>query len=185
MIARLTKSPSVILRFPLALLRSGILPLALTTALMAPPSVAAGPARSSTALIRTIDLGETVDWYRDKLGFRVVSDLTRVQARTVVLERSGFLIEVTEDDRAVPSSPLSAPEVEVTGSAEGPAVSYLVSDVDAELDRLRTRGVNILAAPHDELEGRFRVALIQDNAGRLVEIREPLGSGADFHAEGR
>jgi hypothetical protein len=64
-------------------------------------------------------------------------------------------------------------------------VSYLVPDVDTEVDRLRKERVEIVAEPQDELEGRFRIALIRDNGGRLVELREPLGSGAEFHAEGR
>jgi catechol 2,3-dioxygenase-like lactoylglutathione lyase family enzyme len=139
----------------------------------------AEPARSSTALIRTMDLNDTVAWYRDMLGFRVVSDVTRVQARAVVLERSGFLLEVTEDERTAATASAGDSDVEATGSANGPAVHYLVSDVDAEIGRLRARGVDILAEPGDDLDGRFRVALIHDYGGRLVELREPLG---DFHS---
>jgi catechol 2,3-dioxygenase-like lactoylglutathione lyase family enzyme len=143
--------------------------------------LAAPAPRPSAALIRTMDLDETVAWYRDVLGFRVVSDQTRVQARSVVLERTGFLVEVSEDERGI-ASPQNANGV---GAVEAPAVSFLVSDVDAEIDGLRGRQVEILAEPQDDLDGRFRAALIRDYGGRIVELREPVGSGDAFHAEGR
>jgi catechol 2,3-dioxygenase-like lactoylglutathione lyase family enzyme len=132
-----------------------------------------------------MDLDETVQWYRDKLDFRVVSDLTRVQARTVVLERSGFLLEISEDERLTAAPLSAASDVGVTGSTGIPTADVLVSDVDAEIDQLRSRGVDIVAEPQDELDGRSRVAFIRDNGGRIVELREPLGSGADFPADGR
>ena len=163
-------------------IRPALLALALMSAGSVPAQAASVP-RPSSAVIRTMDLDETVSWYRDKLGFRVVSDQTRVQSRTVVLERSGFLLELDEDDQHTLAGP--GPDVDVTGNIASPAVSVLVPDVDAEVERLRSENVEILSEPQDELDGRFRVSLIQDNGDQIVELREPLGSGADFHAEGR
>lgn len=168
----------------LALLPSGLPFLALAAALLVLQPGLTQPAHAAPGLIHTMDVDETVDWYRDKLGFRVVSDVTRVQARAVVLERSGFLLEITEDDRVAATPAAAGTDVEVTGSAEGPAVDYLVANVDAELDRVRARGVEVVAEPQDELDGRFRTALIRDNGGRLVQLREPLGSGGDSHDDG-
>jgi catechol 2,3-dioxygenase-like lactoylglutathione lyase family enzyme len=154
---------------------------AIAVGLLCITALAAAPLRPSSAVIRTLDLAETADWYREKLGFRPVSDTTRVQARSVVMERSGFLLEISEDEKTI-----GAAEGGAAGSGSvTPQVSYLVPDVDTEVDRLRKERVEIVAEPQDELEGRFRIALIRDNGGRLVELREPLGSGAEFHAEGR
>ena len=57
------------------------------------------------------------------------------------------------------------------------ALTLLVDDVDREVEALQAKGVEIVSEPRDELTSRFRVSRIYDEGHRVVELREPLGSG--------
>lgn len=159
-------------------------PLALGLSMAATgPAESAPVARPSSASVRTPDFDESVQWYQDKLGFRLLATRTLVRERVAVLERSGFLLEIAEADHPMPA--MAGQDVHVTGAATRlPVVSLLVPDVDREVARLRQEGVEILEEPQDELEGTYRVAQIRDNGRHRIELREPL-EGARFHAEGR
>jgi hypothetical protein len=148
------------------------------------PSVAEETAarRSSSAVLRVLALDETVQWYEDNLRFRRVSVESLVHERRVVLERQGFLLEVTEDERATPTP---STEIETTSAITDPVFSLLVQDVDKEVSGLRKRGVEIIQEPEDELDGSFRTSLISDNGHRTVELRESLGSPGSFNPIGR
>ncbi len=146
------------------------------------PNVAQGVtvARPSSTSIRTPDFDETVAWYRDKLGFRLLSTRTFVQERIALMERGGFLLEITEIDHSMPGV-----DADTTAATSVPVISFLVQDVDEEVDRLRAQGVTILEEPQDELEGEYRSAQIRDNGRHRIELREPLGSRDSFNPEGR
>jgi catechol 2,3-dioxygenase-like lactoylglutathione lyase family enzyme len=147
-------------------------------------------ARPSSAAIRSSNVDATASWYVRKLGFKRISEAATVQARRVVLERDSFLLEVVESapDR---SRPLGRDlDVETTGAIDaagsgGAALSLLVDDVDAEVKRLRKQGVEVVAEPEDAPDERSRVALLRDDGGRTIELREPLAPSGDFHGEGR
>lgn len=171
-------------RLPRCVRALAVLPLlALASVALAPVPAAAAPvSRPRSASIRTPDFDETVRWYRDKLGFRLLSTRTLVRERVAVLERAGFLLEVAEADHPMPV--IGTPDAQVTGAAtRAPVVSILVHDVDLEVQRLRSEGVEILEEPQDDLEGDYRVAHIRDNGRHRIELREPLG--ASFNAMGR
>jgi catechol 2,3-dioxygenase-like lactoylglutathione lyase family enzyme len=141
----------------------------------------ASPSRSSSTSIRTPDFDESVRWYQDKLGFRLIGRQSLVPGRRAVLERSGFLLEITEVDHILPSEPNTTAAVQVT---KAPVVSFLVPDVDKEIERLRKAGVEILQNPEDELDGRYRTAQIRDNGRHRIELREPIDENG-FNAMGR
>jgi catechol 2,3-dioxygenase-like lactoylglutathione lyase family enzyme len=139
--------------------------------------------RSSSTSIRTPDFDETVRWYQDKLGFRLIGSQSLVPGRRAVLERSGFLLEVTEVDHLL--EPTQDPHA--TGNVAAtplPVISFLVPDVDKEVERLRKAGVEILQNPEDELDGRYRTAQIRDNGRHRIELREPIDENG-FNAMGR
>jgi len=172
------------------LLRSVVtgLALGLLTAAVIPgmPSAqaqSASTSRPSSTAIRTPDFDETVRWYQDKLGFRLIGSENFVQGRTAVLERTGFLLEVTEVDHLLQQDqdPDATGGVAVT---RFPVISILVPDVDKEVERLRKAGVDILQSPEDELDGRFRTAQIRDNGRHRIELREPIDENG-FNAMGR
>ncbi|MCB5175475.1 VOC family protein [Microvirga lenta] len=156
--------------------------LALAVPMTAPGPAASAPvSRPSSASIRTPDFDETVAWYRDRLGFRLLSTRSLLRERVALMERSGFLLEIAEADHPMPPGP--GPNLDATGATRAPVVSVLVQDVDREVSRLRAEGVDILEEPQDELEGDFRIAQIRDNGRHRIELREPLG--ASFNAMGR
>ncbi|MBF9234953.1 VOC family protein [Microvirga alba] len=146
-----------------------------------PPALAqsAPAARSGAVSIRTPDFDETIRWYQNNLGFRLIASRNLVPGRSAVLERNGSFLEVTEADHPMP------PGGEVPGVTPVPVITLLVPDVDEEVERLRARGVEILQPPQDELGGSYRTAQIRDNGRHRIELREPLGSLGSFHAEGR
>ncbi|MBA1158506.1 VOC family protein [Microvirga mediterraneensis] len=143
----------------------------------------AATSRPSSTSIRTPDFDETLSWYQDKLGFRLIGSENFVQGRRAVLERSGFLLEVTEVDHLLQQDqdPDATGGVAVTRL---PVISLIVPDVDKEVSRLRKAGVDILQAPEDELDGRFRTAQIRDNGRHRIELREPIDENG-FNAMGR
>jgi catechol 2,3-dioxygenase-like lactoylglutathione lyase family enzyme len=151
---------------------------------IASPAEAASATRPSSAAIRTPDFDETLQWYQDTLGFRRIASQSFVQGRRAVMERSGFLLEVSEVDRAPqqPGAPDATGAVAVTRS---PVISIPVPDVDREIARLKAKGVEVLLPPEDELEGTYRIAQIRDNGRHRIELREPLGDPGGFNPVGR
>jgi catechol 2,3-dioxygenase-like lactoylglutathione lyase family enzyme len=156
---------------------------------LAAPMTVAGTAggiaaeRPGSTAIRTPDLDESVRWYQDKLGFRLLATRNFVQERTATLERSGFLLEIHEVDHPMPPGASSDPQT--TAATRAPVVYLLVPDVDREIRRLRQEGVEILEEPGDDLEGEYRTAQIRDNGRHRIELREPLSGDVSFNAVGR
>lgn len=146
------------------------------------PAAADTAPRPSSASIRTPDYDESVRWYQDKLGFRLLESGNLVQGRKAVLERSGFLLEIAEADHILPQEPDSTASVQMTAV---PVVSLLVPDVDREVRRLDEVDVDILQPPQDELDGSYRTAQIRDNGRHRIELREPLDDPSRFHPMGR
>jgi catechol 2,3-dioxygenase-like lactoylglutathione lyase family enzyme len=139
--------------------------------------------RPGSTAIRTPDFDDSVRWYQDTLGFRLLSTRNSVQERTAVLERSGFLLEITEVDHPMPTGAEADPQT--TAATRVPVIHLLVPDVDREVRQLRGRGVEILEEPRDDLEGEYRTAQIRDNGRHRIELREPLGGDAGFNPMGR
>jgi catechol 2,3-dioxygenase-like lactoylglutathione lyase family enzyme len=141
------------------------------------------PNASSTS-IRTPDFDESLRWYQDKLKFRLLNSGDFVQGRRAVLERSGFLLEITEVDHLLQEAQ-DPPDTSKAGATRTPVISLLVPDVDEEIERLRKAGVEILQDPQDELAGRYRTAQIRDNGRHRIELREPTDDYGAFNAMGR
>lgn len=139
--------------------------------------------RQSSAAIRTPDFDESVRWYRDKLGFRLVTTQDFVQGRSAVMERSGSLLEITEVDHLLQPDP-DSPAGDSTDVTPVPVLSVLVPDVDKEIEQLRKADVDVLQDPADELNGRYRTAHIRDNGRHRIELREPIDEHG-FNAMGR
>ena len=146
------------------------------------PAAAASDPRPSSAAIRTPDFDESVAWYQEKLGFRLIGSQSLVPGRRAVLERSGFLLEINETDHVLQQEPDATAAVQAT---RNPVVSLLVPDVDQEVARLSKAGVDVLQPPEDDLDGTYRTAQIRDNGRHRIELREPLDDPARFHPMGR
>ncbi len=140
--------------------------------------------RPSSTAIRTPDFDDSVRWYQDKLGFRLIAEQNFVQGRIAVLERGGFLIEIEEIDPTLPKTD-DPPATSTVEAARLPVISLLVGDVDAEIARLRKMGVEVLQDPQDELNSRYRTAQIRDNSRNRIELREPIDESGGFNPAGR
>nr|WP_246742355.1 VOC family protein [Microvirga splendida] len=151
-------------------------------ALSLSPAAADSEPRPSSASLRTPDFDASVRWYQDRLGFRLLGSQSLVAGRKAVLERSGFLLEISEADHILPQEPETTAAVQAT---RVPVVSLLVPDVDREVRRLDEAGVDILQPPQDELDGTYRTAQIRDNGRHRIELREPLDDPSRFNATGR
>ncbi len=150
-----------------------------------PQALAQSPSgsQSSSTSIRTPDFDESLRWYQDKLGFRLIGSTNFVQGRNAVLERSGFLLEITEVDHVLQET--SGPPGRSAEVTRTPVISLLVPDVDREIARLRKAGVEVLQDPQDELDGRYRTAQIRDNGRHRIELREPIDESGGFNPVGR
>jgi catechol 2,3-dioxygenase-like lactoylglutathione lyase family enzyme len=146
------------------------------------PAAAESEPRPSSASIRTPDFDESVRWYQDKLSFRLLDSQSLVAGRKAVLERSGFLLEISEADHILQQEPEATASVQVT---RVPVISLLVPDVDREVRRLDAADVDILQPPQDELDGTYRTAQIRDNGRHRIELREPLDDPSRFNPMGR
>nr|WP_246728547.1 VOC family protein [Microvirga terricola] len=176
---------AVIFRSALCVLAIGALFSLLPTALPVSDTALAESAptvRSGSVSIRTADFTESVQWYQDHLDFRLITIRNTAPERMAVLERGSFLLEITEADHPAPAHAAGDREARVT---HFPVITLLVQDVDEEIERLETQGVEILEEPEDDLDGSYRTAQIKDNGRHRIELREPLGSPASIDSNGR
>jgi len=116
------------------------------------------------------DMGASIAWYEQMLGFRLVSDkyFEQLPARIVFLEQGGFSIELFEvpgaaplpDDRRIPSL-----DIRTHGTKHA---AYAVEDLAGLMEKLKSKGVDV-AMDIFPMEGDL-VAFIRDNAGNLLEL---------------
>lgn len=117
-------------------------------------------ATSLTASLTADDLGASVAWYRDVLGFAVEHDYERDGTRFATRLRAGaVLLLLTQDNGA-----------QGTGRAKGEGISLQLTttqDVDALAARVKAHGVVLDTEPTDAFGARvFR--LRDPNGFRLV-----------------
>ena len=113
------------------------------------------------------DIARSRAFYRDALGFRVLVDASNIgyaefdagDAILAVYERS--MMERVVDPR----------EIAGRGNA---IVTFDDEDVDATFARLVQAGARPVVHPHDQATWGFRVALVSDPDGNLIEINHML-----------
>lgn len=162
--------------------------LSLAMVLLGPVPLAWGQGSSAPGTgavsIRTADFDASVNWYQERLGFRLIAVESAMPERTALLERDGAFIQITEVDHPAVAmgDPGASDEPKVTAST---VLSLLVPDVDEEVERLRKAGVDILEVPQDDLAGAYRTAQIRDNGRHRIELREPIDEAGAFNPTGR
>jgi methylmalonyl-CoA/ethylmalonyl-CoA epimerase len=118
------------------------------------------------------NLEDSIDWYRNILGFSVEKCLTidEISARIAFMKHGDFYIELFEtkdaaplpEDRRYPDR-----DIQTHGTKH---IAFEVEDVQAFVDALKECGVDI-AMDVNMMEGKA-MAFIRDNAGNLIEIVE-------------
>lgn len=134
--------------------------------------------RADHVEIRVPSFKETVQWYKEKLGFREQVSWT-VKAlpglKIAYLELNGFRLEIIGDNftskRRVPSNFQEALNVEGYGH-----ICFEVNNVDAVLAELSERGVAVFvpAATYPLGNTWRRVGFVLDNNGNVIEFGTPL-----------
>jgi catechol 2,3-dioxygenase-like lactoylglutathione lyase family enzyme len=121
-------------------------------------------------------------FYRDVLGFTVVSDYTQGEFRwlnltppaqpdlTMTIQSVGGGPHTSEEDRAAIDTLL----------AKGLLTPVVLrcADVDAVFEHVRASGAEVLQEPMDQFYG-VRDCAFRDPAGNLLRINQPLPPGPD------
>jgi len=143
----------------------------------ADPSSPFASMRGDHAGVRVTDLDAALEWYREKLDFRVMKQIDGAGLTWTFIAPPGderFQIELATGPGAGEGSPAAAlPE---TLDAPGwHHLCFLVDDLDGTLTELRRRGVAILAGPMDFTAIARRGAFFQDPWGNVFELCEMTG----------
>jgi catechol 2,3-dioxygenase-like lactoylglutathione lyase family enzyme len=118
---------------------------------------------------------ETVEWYRQKLGFQLVESWKDdyVANRAAHLELNGFGIEILElGEEGAAAASAALPDPAVTGTAPKPYqhIAFRVNDLGAALLALKAKGVEVLAGPVTENDGEAKFCFIKDNNGNAIKL---------------
>lgn len=147
---------------PLIVLASLLLPSVLYCQAPAPPF---GEVRGAFLAVSVGDLAASTRWYAEKLGLRVMMQVTSQNGVAVaVLEGGGLTVELVQLDAAAPR----AGGAELTHGLFKAGI--VVDDLAGSLERLRALGVEIAFGPFPARQGQRANAIIRDNAGNLIQL---------------
>jgi lactoylglutathione lyase len=107
------------------------------------------------------DVNESIDFYTQKLGFKLLRQYETNGRPSAYVALGGILLELT------PST--------TTPSTDGRSelrIGILVDDMDATLDEVRANGVEVAREPWQAQTFWGRQAQIRDPNGYLISIRQ-------------
>jgi catechol 2,3-dioxygenase-like lactoylglutathione lyase family enzyme len=140
---------------------------ALPAAMTPPPMTVTG----AFFALSVADLEASTRWYADSLGLRVVmQEPKRDKAAVAVLEGGGLIVELIQDDDAVPlakAAPGVKSNIQVHGLVKAGVV---VADFDKALAVLKERQVKIAFGPYPARPNQRANVIIEDNAGNLIQL---------------
>ena len=113
------------------------------------------------------DQEKALQFYTDKLGFQKKADFTQGDYRwlTVVSPEDPDGMELVLESNA---NPAGKTYQEALRGQNRPAAQFLVSDVQAEYDRLVARGVKF-TMPVTSVTGSI-IAILDDTRGNLIQL---------------
>lgn len=120
------------------------------------------------------DLDASIVWYRETLGFELLSSYGWPGVRAAFIGRGDIRIELFQNEEAAPmTDDRRKPETNLRIGGIGP-LALAVADLDAAMADLRDRQVEIVAPPREVPDGSgSRFAFIHDNDGMLLELFQP------------
>jgi catechol 2,3-dioxygenase-like lactoylglutathione lyase family enzyme len=135
------------------------------------PSEARFKATGAFFALSVADMQASAKWYSEKLGLKVVmEEPKRAGSAVTVLEGGGLIVELIQDDNALPLSqaaPASTRRESVHGLFKGGA---LVEDFEQTVAMLRARAVEIAYGPFAARENQRANVIIRDNSGNLIQF---------------
>lgn len=110
------------------------------------------------------DLDASIAWYRETLGFELLSSYGRPGVRVALIGRGDIRIEVFQNEEAAPmTDDRRQPETNLRIGGIG-HLALAVADLDAAMASIRDRQVEIVAPPRDVPDGSgSRFAFIHDH----------------------
>ena len=120
------------------------------------------------------DLDASIAWYRETLGFELLSTYGWPGVRAAFIGRDDIRIELFQTEEAAPlSDDRRRPDTDLRIGGIG-HLALGVADLDAAVADLRDRQVEIVVPPRDMPDDSgSRFAFIHDNEGMLVELFHP------------
>lgn len=116
------------------------------------------------------DLDASVAWYTQKLGMTQVMRWPKQgKMQGAVLRGGGLEVElIAHDDAAAPRDPMDMNAKVLTRGIM--KAGLVVSDFDATIAALRSRGVEIAIGPFPPRRDQRANAIIRDNSGNLIQL---------------
>lgn len=119
---------------------------------------------------------ETIQWYQDKLDFRVVQrlELPQIATKQAILKLNEFVVEVFARDnstRLKPSAVTVADDLLIQGVKH---IAFMVNDLEAVAAELAERGAKLVWGPEVNNELKLKLGFIKDNNGNLIELVEKI-----------
>jgi catechol 2,3-dioxygenase-like lactoylglutathione lyase family enzyme len=131
-------------------------------------------ARRTGAILAVADVGRSLAFYRDRLGFDV--EALYDDPPYVTLTLAGARLSLAEQGHPADDRPGVAMTAPADPSQANVVLVVEVDDARAEHRRLTEAGVRFLAEPYEPPWGGCRFFCV-DPDGYLVEIEQPAGVG--------
>ena len=146
-------------------------------------SAAISSLQADHIMLRVPNFQETMQWYKDKFGFREVlrwKEPTLPGVYLAYLELNGFRLEILGGGEPQPRKAIAQPsEVPEHTRFQGYRhLCFRTNDVDATLAELNKRGVPTFAAAYDYPPIQRRLGFVLDNNGNAIEFSGPLKGNA-------
>ena len=122
------------------------------------------------AAISVENIEESIEWYREKLGFELVSIeyIPPCRSNVATLSNGSFSLEIFLHDETVPLSE-SRKNPDLDPMEQGTKhICFGTDDIDGMITDLKAKGVEILVGPVDV--GGHTVYYISDNSGNPLEL---------------
>ncbi|HEY8148055.1 MAG TPA: VOC family protein, partial [Vicinamibacteria bacterium] len=109
------------------------------------------------------DIQASAKWYSEKLGLKVVMEIPkRERSAVIVLEGGGLIVELIQDDEALPLSK-AGPALTSRASVHGLfKAGVLVEDFEGTVAMLRARAVEMAYGPYPAREHQRANVIIRD-----------------------
>jgi Glyoxalase/Bleomycin resistance protein/Dioxygenase superfamily len=149
----------------------------LTSFLCLVPPVAAAEAAAPVFFALSVkDLDASVKWYSETLQLTPTRLPPTPQAKAAILQGGGLIVELVEHSEAFDLE-TRLPELQKRYLAHGLfKVGFFVSDLDATVKRLKSRGAAFRGELFtDEILGA-RSILLLDNSQNVIQLFERLGA---------
>ena len=115
------------------------------------------------------DQEKALRFYTDVLGFQKKADFTQGDYRwlTVAAPEDPDGVELILESTANPAGKAFQ---EAVRSQDRPAAQFLVDDVQADHERMKTRGAEFTMPPTDVTGSR--IAMLKDSCGNLIQVTQ-------------